>query len=138
MTADVRARHLAIALGGAAGASVRWAVGTVLHHGPGVSWATFVVNVAGCALLGIVLAEEWTHPRARLLLHDFGGIGFCGGLTTMSTFAVEVVNALNDGRVAQAVVYLGSSVVFGGLAFVAAGVVLRRVRALALPLEELP
>ena len=63
-----------------------WPVGT------GLPWTVFLLNCGGSFVLGVLLAEEWAHPRARLLLHDAGGIGFCGGLTTFSTYAVEVVD----------------------------------------------
>lgn len=131
-------RHLAIALGGAAGAASRWAVGAAVGHGTGFPWATFAVNVAGCLLLGLLLAEEWDHPRLRWLLHDGGGIGFCGGLTTFSTFAVEGVDLVDRGRALLAAGYLAASLVAGVAAYVAAGVALRRVRSLALPVEGAP
>jgi CrcB protein len=127
-------RHVAIALGGAAGAGIRWGVGAIMGHGTGFPWATFAVNVAGCLLLGVLLAEEWRH-RFRWLLHDGGGIGFCGGLTTFSTFAVEVADLVDRGRPLLAAGYLGASLGAGLAAYLAAGVVLRRVRALALPVE---
>lgn len=132
------ARYPVIAAGGAAGAAVRWAVATTLDAGGGFPWATFVVNVAGCALLGLVLAEEWTHPASRLALHDLAGIGFCGGLTTFSTFAVEVVDLIDAGRTSLAVGYVLASVAGGLAAYGSAGLLLRQARALALPLEEEP
>jgi fluoride exporter len=126
-------RHVAIALGGAAGAGIRWGVGAVMGPGAGFPWATFAVNVAGCLLLGVLLAEEW--HRFRWLLHDGGGVGFCGGLTTFSTFAVEAADLVDRGRPLLAAGYLGASLGAGLAAYVAAGVALRRVRALALPVE---
>jgi CrcB protein len=97
-----------------------------------------LINVAGSLALGALLAEEWGHPRARLLLHDFGGIGFCGGLTTFSTFAVEVVDLLRDGATGQAALYLALSVGLAVAGVVAGAVALRSFRALMLPLEEEP
>lgn len=133
-----RPRVVAIACGGALGAALRWAVLTLTTTPSGFPWPVFVMNVAGCAVLGVILAEEWNHPRARLLLHDFGGIGFCGGLTTFSTFAVEVAELGREGRAGLAAGYLAASVVVGILAAVAGAGALRRVRALTLPLEEEP
>ena len=89
-------------------------------------------------LLGVLLAEEWSHPRNRLLLHDAGGIGFCGGLTTFSTFALEVVDLTRDGDPSMAVVYAVASVAAAMAAVTAGAGALRRVRALQLPLEEEP
>lgn len=89
-------------------------------------------------LLGVLLAEEPTHPGLRTFLHDAGGIGFCGGLTTFSTFALEVVNLVRAGDVAIASSYAATSV-FGALAGVIVGAAaLRQVRAITLPLEEEP
>ncbi|MCW2777933.1 MAG: CrcB protein [Frankiales bacterium] len=71
---------LLVALGGAAGAAVRWLVAQRLPGRPG----TLAVNVAGSLLLGLLLG---TGATTSALL----GVGFCGALTTFSTYAVEVV-----------------------------------------------
>jgi CrcB protein len=63
------------------------------------------------------------------------GIGFCGGLTTFSTFAVESAELLRDQRAALAAAYVGASVGAALLAAVAGAAVSRRVGALRLPLE---
>jgi CrcB protein len=97
-----------------------------------------VVNVIGSVLLGIVVAEEWSHPSARLVLHDFAGIGFCGGLTTFSTYAVEIVDLSRGGYIATAIVYGFTSVVAAVAGVVVGAAALGRVRALRLPLEEQP
>jgi CrcB protein len=128
---------LAVAAGAVAGAGLRWAVVTAWTSGP-FPWPVFVVNVAGSLLLGVLLAEEWVHPRARLLVHDVGGIGFCGSLTTFSTFAVAAVNLVRDGRAATALLYVAASVLASLAAVVGGAAVIRRVRAIALPLEERP
>jgi CrcB protein len=130
-------RAAAIAIGGAAGAGVRWAILTAFPGGP-FPWPVFAVNVAGSLLLGVVLAEEWSHPSARLLLHDGAGIGFCGGLTTFSTVSLEVVNLVRDGRPVLAAVYLVTSVAAALAGVVGGAGLLRRVRAVELPLEEQP
>ena len=130
-------RYLLIALGGMAGASIRWAVGTMINT-QGFPWPIFAVNVVGCAILGILLAEEWEHPSARLWLQDFGGIGFCGGLTTMSSFATGIVNLAEHGEATMAVVYVMASVVVGFAAMAATAIATRHLRAISLPLEEAP
>jgi CrcB protein len=132
-----RRRGLAIAAGGAAGATVRWACVTSFPV-DGFPWPVFAINVIGSMLLGVVLAEEWSHPRSRLLLHDAAGIGFCGGMTTFSTFAIEVVDLTRDGDPPMAVVYAVASVATAIAAALAGAGALRRVRALQLPLEEEP
>lgn len=134
-----RRRALAVAAGGAAGAALRWAVLAASGGGGGgFPWAVLALNVAGSVVLGVLMAEEWSHPSARLVLHDLAGIGFCGGLTTFSTFAVEVADLAGDGRLGTAAVYGAASLV-GAVVGVAAGAgALRRLRAVALPLEEEP
>lgn len=130
-------RVAAIAAGGASGAALRWAVVTSFPAG-GFPWPVLVLNAAGSILLGVVLAEEWSRPRARLLLHDLGAIGFCGGLTTFSTFSLEVVDLVRDGDPSAAVVYAVISVVSGVLGVVVGAGARRRLQALTLPLEEEP
>ena len=131
-------KALAIGLGGALGAAFRWWVLDATPVGDGFPWPVFAINVAGSALLGVVVAEEWRHPRARLALHDAAGIGFCGGLTTFSTFAVEVARFLHDGRIALAFSYSLSSVAAAVVAAVAGAAALRQLRALDMPLEGEP
>jgi fluoride exporter len=77
---------------------LRWAVFTSVDAGR-FAWPVLAVNVAGSLILGVQLAEEWSHPRARLVLHVAGGIDFCGSLTTFSTFSVEEVTLSKDGDV---------------------------------------
>ena len=114
-------RAFAVAAGGASGATLRWMMieATSTHRFP---WQILVVNLAGSLILGTLLAEEVTHPRTRRLIHDFGGIGLCGGLTTFSTFAVETALLLEDVRPGMAVAYATTSVLSG----VAAVIVGRR------------
>jgi CrcB protein len=126
-----------VAAGGAVGATVRWAVATTWST-DGFPWPVFAVNVVGSVLLGLLLAEEWSHPRARLLLHDGGAIGFCGGLTTFSTFAVEVVDLVRDANATLAATYgvVSVAAAIGGV-LLGAGV-LRQAPVVSEPLEEAP
>ena len=132
-----RPRAAAIATGGAAGAGVRWAVVTTVDAGQ-FPWPVFALNVAGSILLGALLAAEGDQPRARLVLHDAGGIGFCGGLTTFSTFAVEVVDLVRAGHAGTGGVYAVASVTFAILGVIGGAAVMTRRRALSPPLEKQP
>ena len=127
----------AIAAGGALGATCRWLV--VVAAGPSrFPWPVLAVNIIGSFVLGLLLAEEPSHPLARVALHDLGAIGFCGGLTTFSTFAVEVVELIDRGDAAFATLYAAASVAGAITAVLTGGLVLRRTRALESPLEETP
>lgn len=78
---------LLVAVGGAAGAAVRALVARTVVGRGGASWhATLLVNLAGSLLLGLLAAAA---PAPYALL----GVGFCGALTTFSTYAVEVLDA---------------------------------------------
>lgn len=135
----MRARQvIGIAAGGIVGAAIRWAVLAVVTTGGSMPWPVLALNVAGSTALGALLAGEWTHPHARLWLHDIGGIGFCGGLTTFSTFAVEVVDLVRRDAVDVAVLYGASSVVLSVAGVLAGAAALRQVRAAPLPVEERP
>lgn len=132
-----RARVAAVAVGGAAGAAVRWSLVTSIDTGR-FPWAVFLLNVAGSILLGVLLAEETRRPSRRVLLHDAGAIGFCGGVTTFSTFSIEVVELIRDGFALMGAAYAAGSVL-AAIAGVAAGAAaLHRVRALTIPVEGEP
>ena len=105
----VRPPLLLVAVGGTMGAGLRWAV---LEATPEVvfPWPVLVVNLVGCALLGALLGLE--APRSTRLLV---GTGLCGGLTTFSTFTVEVAQLLRADDAPTAVAYIVASVI-GGLA----------------------
>jgi CrcB protein len=132
-----RQRAIAVVLGGMAGAGLRWALLTTAPPGR-FPWPVLAVNIAGSVLLGALLAQEPTHASLRTVLHDAGGIGFCGGLTTFSTFALEVVDLVRADDTVIAVTYASSSVA-GAIAGVIAGATaFRNVRALTIPLDEQP
>jgi CrcB protein len=110
----------AVAAGGALGALARWGVGETLPHDPGgFPWATLLVNVSGCLLIGVLMVlvvELW--PR-RVLLRPFVGTGVLGGYTTFSTCVLDTRSLLAAGRAGTAAAYLGGSLLLGLLAVVA-------------------
>ncbi|MGY1740514.1 MULTISPECIES: fluoride efflux transporter CrcB [unclassified Blastococcus] len=128
--------YLLAALGGALGALARWGVGTALEPSPGGwPWATLLVNLTGCLLLGVLLGAVFARLPDRAWLRPLLGTGLCGGYTTYSTFAVDVVRLVDDGAPGLAAGYVLASVV-GGVLATAAGVVLGRRGGVPIPAVE--
>jgi CrcB protein len=96
--------YLVVALGGAIGAVLRWAVGEVVPHDSGFPWATFSVNVSGSFALAVL--PGWYAVRRRPLLTLALGPGLLGGYTTLSAYAEETRALLADGATWTALAYL--------------------------------
>ena len=112
----------AIALGSALGALLRWQLGDKLNSlFPTIPPGTLAANLIGAYVVGLCVAFFATYaaisPEWRLLLIT----GFCGGLTTFSTFSAEVTSLLQQGRVAWALGAISIHVV-GSLAMTFAGI----------------
>ena len=98
---------------------MRWQLetaGLAWHSGPrGLIAGDVVSNLLGCLLIGVLMAAP--GPRARLLL--WGAIGFCGSLTTFSSWMLQLVRALQRGAplaaVAVLLVSLGGGLLLLGL-----------------------
>ncbi len=93
----------AIALGAALGALLRWQLGSKLNSlFPTIPPGTLAANLIGAYVIGLGIAFFATYsaisPEWRLLVIT----GFCGGLTTFSTFSAEVTTLLQEGRIAWA------------------------------------
>jgi CrcB protein len=90
---------LLVLLGGAVGAPVRYLTDVAVQraHGTAFPWGTWTVNVVGSFVLGVVVAggPGWVVTLA--------GTGFCGALTTFSTFGYETVRLAEEGETASAV-----------------------------------
>ena len=113
---------MAVFIGGAAGTLIRLGVAQ-LWFDPSFPWPTFVVNLAGAFGLGVLAGSLMRRPDAFL---RFGiGAGVFGGLTTFSTFVVEVVELGQAVSAAAGLAYAGTSVTLGAL-LAAFGVTLGR------------
>lgn len=103
----------AVAAGGALGAVLRHLVN---HYGAALwgtafPWATLAVNVVGSLAMGLLIglfAQIWNPPQA---LRAFLTIGLLGGLTTFSSFSLDVVVLYERQDYAQCTAYLAASVV---------------------------
>lgn len=94
---------LAISLGAALGALLRWQLGVRLNSLlPGMPPGTLVANIAGGYIIGVAVAYFAQTPALPPEWRLFVITGFCGGLTTFSTFSAEVVSLLQEGRMAWA------------------------------------
>lgn len=117
-----------IAAGGAVGATARQLVGEVWPSAPGTfPWGTFLINVSGSLLIGILIAVLAHVPPQHRLLRPFLGVGVLGGFTTFSSYAVQSHDLVTSGHPLVAVVYLGGSVLSALLAVVAGVLLVRRV-----------
>jgi CrcB protein len=110
---------LFVALGAAVGAPLRYLTDRAVQarHDSVFPWGTFTVNVTGSFILGLLLRGVAVHAvpgSVNALL----GTGFCGALTTYSTFGFETVRLLEDRLRAYAVLNVIASIVAGlGAAF---------------------
>jgi len=106
---------LAISVGAALGALLRWVLGLTLNNlFPVLPPGTLAANLLGAYIIGVAIASFGSAaglpPEWRL----FVVTGFCGGLTTFSTFSSELVTLLQQGRLlwaaGAAAVHLSGSV----------------------------
>lgn len=106
-----------VALGGAAGASLRHA-GELIFPWEGAGWPTgiFIANMLGSLLMGVFLGRLSRMAQVPAYLPPLVGVGFLGGLTTFSTFAAELDELLRGGFPTMAVAYAVISVLVGILA----------------------
>lgn len=110
---------LFVALGAAVGAPLRYLTDRAVQarHDHGFPWGTFTVNMAGSFVLGVLTgAATVVGPGVTAL----AGLGFCGALTTYSTFSYETLRLLEDRASAKAAANLVGSVLLG-VAAAAAG-----------------
>jgi CrcB protein len=112
---------LVIAIGASLGAWLRWLLGLKLNAlFPTIPPGTVVANMIGGYIIGLAIAflaaSPTLSPEWRLLIIT----GFCGGLTTFSTFSAETVALIQEGRLLWALASISLHVV-GSLAMTAAG-----------------
>jgi fluoride exporter len=112
-----------VALGALAGAPLRLLADrvAVARRGPGSVLGTLTVNVLGSAVLGVLLGLRHVSPTVLALV----GTGFCGTLTTFSTFGYDVVRLVEERLVGRALAYLVASLALG-IGTAAAGYALSR------------
>lgn len=104
---------VAVALGGALGAMLRWGVGSwvVRSHPEAFPWATMGVNILGSALLGGITIWATETGGVSHATRLFLTVGLCGGFTTFSSFAYETADFAAQGLHGRAGLYAVLSVV---------------------------
>ena len=106
-----------VLLGGALGAPVRYVVDLMVQsrHDSVLPWGTFVVNAAGSLVLGATAGGVAAAGGPDWVL-TLAGTGFCGALTTFSTFSFETVRLAEERALRAAAVNVAGSVVVGAAA----------------------
>lgn len=116
---------LLVATGAVPGALLRWHLedlGKGLMGGhAGLIEFDLIANLLGTFLIGVIAALPAPRPRLMLL----GGIGFCGSLTTFSSWMLQISLALRRGRPDEALIVVLISLL-GGLVAVSVGLVVGR------------
>ncbi|GAA4761081.1 fluoride efflux transporter CrcB [Stakelama sediminis] len=118
-----------VMLGGAFGAAGRYGIGVLMGRLlPGYPWGTLVANLLGGflmgALIGILARMSGGQETLRLLL----AIGFLGGFTTFSSFALDSVTMIDRGAWGAMMLYVAVSVT-GSILAVIAGMAVTRLSA---------
>ena len=119
---------LAVFLGGGLGAVSRYLTGYYMlkYISFNLPFATLCVNIVGCFILGFLYILFISKPDISPALKFALTAGFCGGLTTFSTFSLELFEMIGQQRLAYAFRYLLLSILIGLLA-VALGAYLCKV-----------
>ena len=103
---------LAVGIGGAIGASLRFFLSQIIVYEAGFPLATFSANCIGCFLLSYLLSGKLlnTYPKIKLALTT----GLLGSFTTFSTFSSETISLISDQLYGMAFIYVLLSAI-GGL-----------------------
>ena len=114
--------YLLIFFGSALGGVSRYFISNIvfLFLSPTFPYGTLAVNVIGSFLLGIIVFLFEFASLSNSQIRIFLTIGFCGGLTTFSTFSLETVNLLRESEYLYASLNIISNVVLSVAALIAA------------------
>ncbi len=106
---------LAVATGGAIGATGRFLIGKVMLRlmGPGFPWGTLTVNVVGSFIIGLAVTFLAMRFNLSQTWQAFLITGILGGFTTFSAFSLEIGLMLERNEIANAAFYAMGSVLFG-------------------------
>lgn len=126
MVSDIVKNIVLVGAGSFIGGAARYLVSLMMKSvGKGFPWATLIVNLAGCFLIGLlwgVFSRSSSEGSSWAL---FLTVGLCGGFTTFSTFSKEALMMLQSGNIWLFAGYVALSVVTG-VALIATGYYLFR------------
>ena len=128
MTFPLFGSFVAVGIGAALGAWLRWGLGTWLKSSPSLPLGTLAANLIGGFLVGLAVATFADRVELAPAWRLFIITGFLGGLTTFSTFSAESVALLLRGDYGWAFVHAGAHL-FGSLALTALGIATYRALA---------
>ncbi len=118
--------YLLVFVGGGLGATLRHFVNMVCARafGTGFPWGTFIINITGSTVMGLVAGYLAFKGEASQPLRLFLMTGVLGGYTTFSAYSLDAALLYERGELAAAALYVGGSValsiagLFAGLALV--------------------
>ncbi len=119
---------LAVGMGGFLGSVLRYLVGKIpVNETMAFPVKTFAINLIGSFVIGVLaaLSVKYSNLNPRLIL--FLKVGFCGGFTTFSTFALETGDLMQKGQTGVAAIYVALSVVLGVLCAIGGQILIERV-----------
>ena len=100
---------LGVFIGGGIGSLLRyWVCGRICNH-----WGVMLVNVIGAFVIGMVFHYFNTRSGIRPEVQMFVMTGLLGGFTTFSTFMLDFGTLINNGRLEEAALYMGGSLIIG-------------------------
>ena len=104
------------------GCLLRWCLAIFLNrYFPTIPPGTLAANLIGCYIIGMAIAFFTAYPTFAPEWRLFVTTGFCGGLTTFSTFSAEVVMLMQSGRKSAALMAIGAHLI-GSLLMTFAGI----------------
>ncbi len=103
-------------IGGGLGSSLRYVISKYLNTGHLLPYGTFLVNIAGSLILGIVLGWALKNNSLNSPVNLLLATGFCGGFTTFSTFSFENYSLIRTGDYLSFSLYFFGSLLLGIIA----------------------
>ena len=117
---------LLVFIGGGLGSLFRYTIGLIIKPiSPQLPFATLIANAIGCLLLGLMLGFLSTRSSVSNTQHMLLAVGFCGGLTTFSTFTLENMRFIEQGQLFNFFIYSISTFILG-MACIYAGMILHK------------